>query len=124
MKSSKQATGKKRGPKGRNRGSFRSGDPRINRRGVPKEAIEFQKALRGAFAAELEKPSSRDPRGQQTKFERIVARVVELAEKGSPWATELLFDRLGGKPVQPVSGTEGGPVEVLVKIVHIGGGGA
>lgn len=99
---------------------FQPGDPRINRQGVPKEAIEFQKALREQFAVELEKPSAHDKSGQQTKFQRIVSRVVELAEKGSPWATEMVFDRLGGKPVQPVSGTGGGPVEIKVLIEEIG----
>jgi hypothetical protein len=71
MKSSKQVTGKKRGPKGRNRGSFRPGDPRINRKGVPAEAIAFQKALRAALAEELQKPSNKNQGGSETKFQGI-----------------------------------------------------
>jgi len=103
---------KRRGP-GR---PFEKGDARINRHGVPRESLAFQKHLRKALAQELQRPS--DSNGEMTKFQGLVARLVELAEGGVPWAVQTVFDRIGGKPVQPIS--EEGPQEVKVRVVTFG----
>ncbi len=98
---------------------FVKGDARINRAGVPLESLAFQNALREAFATELTKPSPFDPEGQQNRFERIVRRVVDLAEAGQSWAVEMVWDRIGGKPIQPVSDSDG-PRKVEVVIRQVG----
>ena len=96
---------------------FEPGDPRINRAGVPDESLKFQQRLREAFAAELGKASELDPEGKQTKFERIVERIVLMAEGGCPWAAEMIWDRIGGKPIQPheVGGVDGEPIKHVIE---------
>ena len=103
---------KRRGP-GR---PFEKGDARINRHGVPRESLAFQKHLRKALAQELQRPSDTSP--EMTKFQGLVARLVELAEGGVPWAVQTVFDRIGGKPVQPIA--EEGTQEVKVRVISIG----
>lgn len=106
-------------PKKRQQGGkgkpFKPDDPRINRNGVPAEALEFQRRLREALADELSKTSELDPSGKQTKFERIVEQIVLRAQGGSEWAAEMVFDRIGGKPIQPheIGGT------ILVELPEI-----
>jgi len=102
---------KRRGP-GR---PFVKGDSRINRRGAPKESVAFQRHLRKALAEELQRPS--DSNGEMTKFQGLVACLVELAEGGVPWAVQTVFDRIGGKPVQPIA--EEGTQEVKVRVIHL-----
>ena len=53
-----------------------------------------------------------------TKFQGLVARLVELAEGGVPWAVQTVFDRIGGKPVQPIA--EEGTQDVKVRVISIG----
>jgi len=103
---------KRRGP-GR---PFEKGDARINRHGVPKESLTFQRYLRKALAKELQRPSSSN--GEMSRFQRIVERLAELAESGVPWAVQTVFDRIGGKPVQPIAGE--GPQEVKVRVISFG----
>jgi len=106
------AATKRRGP-GK---PFEKGDARINRHGVPKESLTFQRYLRKALAKELQRPSSSN--GEMSRFQRMVERLVELAESGVPWALQTVLDRIGGKPVQPIS--EEGPQEVKVRVVTFG----
>jgi hypothetical protein len=91
---------------------FVAGDARINRAGVPKESVEFQAALRVAFAKELNKPyrlsldtdgKPLDPKKPVSNFQQIIRRVVELATCGAEWAIEMAFERIGGKVVQPTT---------------------
>ena len=96
---------------------FEKGDARINRHGVPKESLTFQKYLRKALAKELQRPSSSN--GEMTKFQRMVERLVELAESGVPWALQTVLDRIGGKPVQPIA--EESRQEVKVRIIELCG---
>lgn len=114
----------KKKPRGK---PFVKGDQRINRAGVPREAVEFQNALRVAFAEELDRPHPMTvgPDGQPVKgmaprsnFVSIIRRVVELAAAGQPWAIEMIFDRVGGKVVQPVSGPNDGPMRYLIDIAR------
>ena len=42
----------------------------------------------------------------------------ELAESGVPWAVQMVFDRIGGKPVQPIA--EEGSQEVKVRVSMVG----
>jgi hypothetical protein len=110
-----------RAPKRRPRGKpFVPGDPRINRGGVPAEAVAFQRAMREALAAELSKPSDRDP-GERV-FESMIHRLVALAKAGERWAIEMVLDRICGKPAQAVAltGEGGGPADIRVLIEHVG----
>jgi len=95
---------------------FEKGDARINRHGVPKESLTFQRYLRKALAKELQRPSSSN--AEMSRFQRMVERLVELAERGVPWALQTVLDRIGGKPVQPIAGE--GPQEVKVRVISIG----
>jgi len=96
---------------------FEKGDARINRHGVPRESLAFQKHLRKALAQELQRPS--DSNGEMTKFQGLVARLVKLAESGVPWAVQTVFDRIGGKPVQPIA--EQSHQEVKVRVIELVG---
>jgi hypothetical protein len=108
-------------PKRRPRGKpFTKGDPRINRGGVPAEALQFQREMRSALAEELSKPSEHDPCAR--KFEVMIGRLVALAEGGERWAIDAVLDRIGGKPAQAVAltGEGGGPADIRVLIEHVG----
>lgn len=41
----------------------------------------------------------------QKKLRRISEKIVELAMKGEPWACNMVFDRLDGKPMQFIDQT-------------------
>jgi hypothetical protein len=107
---------KKRGP-GR---PFVKGDPRISPGGLPKEVREFHQHYREALVAALSKPSRRA--AAISRFEKGIERLAESFESGRPWAVAEVLDRLIGKPKVSVeaSGTDGNPLETLVKIVHVG----
>lgn len=54
-------------------------------------------------------------------LERIVTKMLDEAEKGEPVARRELFDRLDGKPTQPISGDEDRPpAKVEVSFVKPG----
>ncbi len=109
---------KKRGP-GK---PFVKGDARINRGGLPTEARQFQEQYRQALVAALSKPSRRA--AAISRFEKGIERLAESFESGRPWAVAEVLDRLIGKPKVSVeaSGTDGNPLETLVKIIHVGAG--
>ena len=95
---------------GRGRGKpFVAGDSRINRRGVPKEAVALAKLLRDAAADVLLSPSPRCE--AKTRLVSIVEALADKAERGDVKAAEILFDRVGGRPTQPQADTsERGPI--------------
>jgi len=101
-------SGKKK-PRGR---PFTKGDARINRAGVPADAVEFSKRLRESLARELGKPYPEEPSGQVSNFQQLSARLVQLAVSGSREALQIVLERLAGRVPQTVTGAEGGPVQV------------
>lgn len=44
----------------------------------------------------------------------IVKKVVELAKGGNIQAIKEVFDRCLGKPEQPITGSEGGPIPITI----------
>jgi len=92
--SEQQITAKK--PRGK---PFVPGDPRINRQGVPIEAVALARALREATADVLLGPSPRHP--DKTRLECILEALADKAERGDARAAEILFERIGGRPTQP-----------------------
>ena len=52
-------------------------------------------------------------------MEEIVRSVVDNARQGDTKAQALLFDRLLGKAVQPVTGEDGGPIAISVREVVV-----
>jgi hypothetical protein len=89
----------------------------INRAGAPREAVEFQNALRSDFAEEPERPHPSSPgddrKPRRTNFAQIIRRAVAIAAIGQAWAIERVFDRIGGKVMQPIdeTGRCGGPMQ-------------
>ncbi|MFY9531445.1 MAG: hypothetical protein WBC04_12370 [Candidatus Acidiferrales bacterium] len=108
---SEQRTAKKRGP-GK---PFSKGDPRINRQGKSKELADLEREFRQAIVDELYRVDESDKDGARANFQAIAAKWVELGKTGNLAAIEGLTTRILGKPVQPVSGTDGGPVHVVIK---------
>jgi len=113
-----QRTAKKR-PRGPGR-PFEPGDARINRQGKSKELADLEREFRQAIVDELRRVDEFDPEKRSKNFEALVHRWVELGKGGNLAAIESLAERILGKPVQPLGGTEGGPVEVRVLIEEVG----
>ena len=47
-------------------------------------------------------------------LEKIAAKLAGAGEKGEQWAVREIADRIDGKATQPISGPNGGPLEVKV----------
>jgi len=90
---------------------FVPGDPRINRHGVPNEAVALARALREAAADVLLGPSPRHR--DKTRLECILETLADRAERGDGKAAEILFDRFGGRPTQPEADGSGGGSVVI-----------
>lgn len=50
----------------------------------------------------------------ESDIKLIVKKLVQKAKKGDIQATREIFDRCMGKPEQPITGSEGGPVTVQI----------
>jgi hypothetical protein len=99
-------------PRKRGRGKpFVKGDTRINRRGVPREAVALAQKLRDLAADVLFSPSPRSE--SKTRLICILEALADKAERGDVRAAEILFERIGGRPTQPpVSPSEGGRIVI------------
>lgn len=60
-----------------------------------------------------------DPKLNKSLFERLLEQCARRALQGSKWHMGILLDYGLGKPKQSV-GVEGGSLETLVKVIHIG----
>ena len=90
-------------PRKRGRGKpFVMGDTRINRRGVPRESVALAKVLRDTAADVLLSQSPRQP--DKTRLVCALEALADKAERGDVRAAEVLLDRIGGKPTQPIEG--------------------
>lgn len=56
-------------------------------------------------------------------FDEVCDAVAKKAKSGERWAVEFLRDTVDGKPVQAISGPDGGPVVVTrIELVPLGDG--
>lgn len=90
---------------------WKKGCPSPNPAGRPRTA-EISQVVREALAHE-------DPRTRRTELETIVQNWVRRAKQGDTKKGEILFAYCFGKPKQSLD-LEGGQLETLVRIVHIG----
>ena len=87
-----------------------------------------RKPLTDAYAALLDKPITPDMARQlkldeSTTYAQVIAMsLVREAVKGKVQAAAEVADRVEGKITQPVSGPDGGPMQVVV-VKHIGSNG-
>lgn len=64
-----------------------------------------------------------DKKTRLTYGQLLVAMLIEKALSGDVRAIEIVFDRVDGKVVQPVSGPGGGPIPFdLDSVIYIGKG--
>lgn len=102
-------------------GSFKKGDPRINRQGKSKELAELEREFRQAIVDELYRTDEYDPDHHRTNFEALARRWIELGKGGNLAAIEGLVERILGKAVQPLSGDpDGNPIRVIVDVPSSG----
>lgn len=80
-----------------NNGSFKKGDPRINRKGRPKKGETLAEKFRDAMAEQLD--------GDYTKLDSLIDMVVMMALKGNQDAAELVLARGWGKLVDKIEFT-------------------
>lgn len=97
--------------------AFVSGDPRINRAGVPKASVDAAQKVKAAIEAvlhEKHKSNEPDPRKQMTRLKAILRTAAERAAAGSDADREFLFKRWIGHVPQPVElgGKDGKPIPV------------
>ena len=93
---------------------FEKGDPRINREGKSKELVALEQEFRQAIVDELMRPDAGDASGARRNFQAVAAKWVEIAKSGNLAAIQGLTERILGKPVQPVSGEDGKPIEYRI----------
>jgi hypothetical protein len=86
----------------RNNGRFLKGTS-----GNPKggnSATRHNKALKAAF----------DKAITEEDIKAVVAKMILQARKGDAAARRDMFDRLWGRPAQPIVGDEGLPIEIII----------
>ena len=90
-------------------GSFKKGDPRINKNGqISNKRLGFNKALRELIIDEGEKKAKgKGEKGDIVnlkKVEWLVKSVWQKAIAGESWAVQFISEKVEGKVVQPIEG--------------------
>jgi ribosomal protein L17 len=93
---------------------FEKDDPRINRRGRPKKGETLTDLLREKIE------TTKTAKEKLTRKERIVEKLIALAEGGDFSALRYLFDRLDGKPKESIEMTDGAVDQRLREIMNGG----
>lgn len=93
-------------------GTFKKGDPRINKNGqISNKRLGFNKALRELIIDEGEKKAQgKGEKGKIVnlkKVEWLVKSVWQKAIAGESWAVQFISEKVEGKVVQPIEGNLG-----------------
>jgi len=88
-------------------GSFKKGDPRINRKGRPPTVNSIPDILKKIG----EEGGTVD--GDTTKLEVIMRQVFKFALEGKPWAVQFIADRTEGKAHQSMTVDTTKPAEII-----------
>lgn len=80
--------------------------------GNPKGRTPNKECLTSLLRAEIEKMCPQDKKGRTWK-ELIVLSTMTLAIKGHPGALKEVWERMEGKVTQPITGADGGPIELI-----------
>ena len=101
-----------------NSGRFKSDDPRRHTNGTKNaDVVAFGKKLQNLLAQVGEELTEFDGR-KQTRVEWLVENIWANAMNGKQWATELIFDRIAGKPKQAIDLNANVSLDSIDIVVH------
>jgi hypothetical protein len=110
-------------PKSGTGGQFKAkDDPRRNNAGQrSREVVATSAQARALYVQVLHEDINITPAAGMSNLELIVRLHVQAAKRGDADEREKMFDRIWGKAIQGVSvgGTDGGPLEIILREVTI-----
>ena len=88
---------------------FSKNDPRINRKGRPKGAINLTDLVKRIAAEKVSRTE------KMTRIEAVVRATFKRAFDGDMKAVEIIMDRGWGKAVQPIENTNPGALVTIIQ---------
>ena len=76
---------------------------------------EWRSSIKRALARAAAKLGDGDQTGYRKGLDIVADKFIAASCDGEPWAMKELGDRIDGKPTQPISGPDGGPVDIDMK---------